>query len=120
MQSQLHRPGPPNQQPSPQQQPVGPQQQQPPPQQQLPQQQQQPQQQPPQQQQQQQQQQPQMQPTKQNRVTTLPKPVGIDPLVILQERENRCVICSVRVNVMLPIFNVASIIRKFGIIHSFF
>lgn len=26
---------------------------------------------------------------KQNRVTTLPKPVGIDPLVILQERENR-------------------------------
>lgn len=26
---------------------------------------------------------------KQNRVTTLPKPVGIDPIVILQERENR-------------------------------
>ncbi|XP_025830418.1 ATP-dependent helicase brm isoform X3 [Agrilus planipennis] len=40
------------------------------------------------QQQQQQQQQPQPQP-KQNRVTTLAKPVGIDPLVILQERENR-------------------------------
>lgn len=40
------------------------------------------------QQQQQQQQQPQA-PTKQNRVTTLPKPVGIDPLIILQERENR-------------------------------
>lgn len=45
-----------------------------------------------QQQQQQQQQQPQVQPpTKQNRVTTLPKPVGIDPLIILQERENRYV-----------------------------
>jgi SWI/SNF-related matrix-associated actin-dependent regulator of chromatin subfamily A protein 2/4 len=27
--------------------------------------------------------------TKQNRVTTVPKPVGIDPVVILQERENR-------------------------------
>ncbi|XP_018562327.2 ATP-dependent helicase brm isoform X2 [Anoplophora glabripennis] len=27
--------------------------------------------------------------TKQNRITTLPKPCGIDPLVILQERENR-------------------------------
>lgn len=27
--------------------------------------------------------------TKQNRITTLPKPVGIDPLIILQERENR-------------------------------
>lgn len=26
---------------------------------------------------------------KQNRITTLPKPVGIDPVVILQERENR-------------------------------
>lgn len=26
---------------------------------------------------------------KQNRITTIPKPVGIDPLVILQERENR-------------------------------
>lgn len=26
---------------------------------------------------------------KQNRVTTLPKPAGIDPLLILQERENR-------------------------------
>lgn len=31
---------------------------------------------------------PQPQP-KQNRVTTLPKPAGIDPLIILQERENR-------------------------------
>lgn len=31
-------------------------------------------------------------PSKQNRVTTLPKPVGIDPLIILQERENRCVV----------------------------
>lgn len=31
----------------------------------------------------------QQQSAKQNRVTTLPKPVGIDPLVILQERENR-------------------------------
>ncbi|GJQ73042.1 brm [Trypoxylus dichotomus] len=72
---QMNRP---NQQQPPQPQPIGPQQQQP------------PQQQPPQQQQQtQQQQQPQMPPTKQNRVTTLPKPVGIDPLVILQERENR-------------------------------
>lgn len=47
-----------------------------------------------QQQQQQQQQQPQA-PTKQNRVTTLPKPVGIDPLIILQERENRWVFESV-------------------------
>lgn len=28
-------------------------------------------------------------PPKQNRVTSLPKPVGIDPLIILQERENR-------------------------------
>ncbi|XP_044262414.1 ATP-dependent helicase brm isoform X2 [Tribolium madens] len=27
--------------------------------------------------------------TKQNRVTTVPKPVGIDPVVLLQERENR-------------------------------
>ncbi|RZC34594.1 ATP-dependent helicase brm, partial [Asbolus verrucosus] len=27
--------------------------------------------------------------TKQNRITTIPKPVGIDPVVILQERENR-------------------------------
>lgn len=33
---------------------------------------------------------PQPQP-KQNRVTTLPKPCGIDPIVVLQERENRCV-----------------------------
>ncbi|KYB25022.1 brahma [Tribolium castaneum] len=29
--------------------------------------------------------------TKQNRVTTVPKPVGIDPVVLLQERENRLV-----------------------------
>lgn len=28
-------------------------------------------------------------PAKQNRVTTIPKPVGLDPLTILQERENR-------------------------------
>lgn len=49
-----------------------------------------------QQQQQQQQQQPQQQqvqgPTpqvKQNRTTSCPKPVGLDPLIILQERENR-------------------------------
>lgn len=31
---------------------------------------------------------PQPQP-KQNRVTSVPKPVGIDPLIILQEREHR-------------------------------
>lgn len=31
----------------------------------------------------------QMVPSKQNRVTTLPKPCGIDPIVLLQERENR-------------------------------
>ena len=30
-------------------------------------------------------------PTKINRITTLPKPVGVDPIVILQERENRYV-----------------------------
>lgn len=47
-----------------------------------------PQQQPPQQQQQQQAQVPQP-PVKQNRTTSCPKPVGLDPLIILQERENR-------------------------------
>lgn len=31
----------------------------------------------------------QMVPSKQNRITTLPKPCGIDPIVLLQERENR-------------------------------
>lgn len=37
-----------------------------------------------------QQQQPQQQqPTKNNRTTTIPKPAGLDPLLILQERENR-------------------------------
>ena len=34
-------------------------------------------------------QQPGQTPAKQNRVTTIPKPVGLDPLTILQERENR-------------------------------
>lgn len=28
-------------------------------------------------------------PAKQTRVTTMPKPCGIDPIVLLQERENR-------------------------------
>ncbi|XP_045467902.1 ATP-dependent helicase brm isoform X1 [Harmonia axyridis] len=28
-------------------------------------------------------------PTKQNRITSIPKPAGLDPLIILQERENR-------------------------------
>lgn len=28
-------------------------------------------------------------PAKQSRVTTMPKPMGLDPLTILQERENR-------------------------------
>jgi len=31
---------------------------------------------------------------KQNRVTPIAKPAGLDPLIILQERENRCVIFS--------------------------
>lgn len=31
----------------------------------------------------------QLMPSKQNRITTLPKPCGIDPIVLLQERENR-------------------------------
>jgi len=30
-----------------------------------------------------------LQPSKQNRVTAITKPVGLDPLLILQERENR-------------------------------
>lgn len=30
-------------------------------------------------------------PGKPTKVTTMPKPFGIDPLAILQERENRCV-----------------------------
>ncbi|XP_050435592.1 ATP-dependent helicase brm isoform X2 [Adelges cooleyi] len=64
----------------------GPSHQQPSPQQQQPQQQQ-PQQQPQQQQQQQTPGPP--APPKQNRTTTCPKPVGLDPLIILQERENR-------------------------------
>lgn len=29
------------------------------------------------------------QPQKQNRVTAMPRPIGLDPLLILQERENR-------------------------------
>lgn len=29
-------------------------------------------------------------PAKQNRITSIPKPAGLDPLIILQERENRC------------------------------
>lgn len=36
-----------------------------------------------------QQQQPPQQGAKTNRVTSVPKPVGLDPLLILQERENR-------------------------------
>lgn len=31
-------------------------------------------------------------PGKPTKVTMMPKPLGIDPLAILQERENRCVI----------------------------
>jgi len=76
--------GPSPQQSLPQQQPQQQQQQQ----QQQPQQQQQHQPQPPQQQQQQQAQGPQPS-VKQNRTTSCPKPVGLDPLIILQERENR-------------------------------
>ncbi|XP_047102247.1 ATP-dependent helicase brm isoform X2 [Schistocerca piceifrons] len=82
-----------------QQQQMQQQQQQPPPQQQQQQPPQQQQQQQPQQQQQQQQQQPQQQQQqqhcgpggqqKQNRVTSVPRPVGIDPLLVLSERENR-------------------------------
>lgn len=41
-----------------------------------------------------QQQTPHHQPTKQNRITSIPKPCGVDPLVLLQERENRYNISS--------------------------